>query len=180
MEGAVFEVRVAHVQQCTARQVGEGASGADFYQVLEPGSPGTGGRDQLFEGEQHGEKSLNQNVFGKKVLVLPKPSDGLVYDEEAFSVTGDVFHEAGEGGLEVSGEVQFEPGNGVSGEGANMADSVLQFEDGGTGGTVVFDSGSDGTVVFGAEGEMELGPGTIFFLPGMVGEEQLEEGIGEP
>ena len=48
--------------------------------------------------EQEREKSLNQNVFGKKFLVLPKPSEGLVYDEEAFST--DVF-EGQEGTLQV-------------------------------------------------------------------------------
>ena len=49
--------------------------------------------------EQEREKSLNQNVFGKKVLVLPKPSEGLVYDEETFNA--DVF-QGEEGTLQVS------------------------------------------------------------------------------
>ena len=53
--------------------------------------------------EQHCEKSLNQNVFGKKVLVLPKPSEGLAYDVETFSVNSDVF-QTEEGNMQVSAD----------------------------------------------------------------------------
>ena len=92
--------------------MGEEDSGADYYRVLEGlGQPESSqasteviedrlpratqahvlyqeqGNDKVVEQER--EKSLNQNVFGKKVLVLPKPSEGLVYDEEAFNA--DVF-----------------------------------------------------------------------------------------
>ena len=91
--------------------MGEEDSGTDYYRVLEglgqPESsqtsteviedrlPRTTQAHVLYQEqgngkvEQEREKSLNQNVFGKKVLVLPKPSEGLVYDEEAFNA--DVF-----------------------------------------------------------------------------------------
>ena len=99
-------------------KVGEEESGTDYYRVLEglgqsvpsqAANPG-GIEDRLpttphvlLQGnnhkvEQEREKSLNQNVFGKKFLVLPKPSEGLVYDEEAFST--DVF-QGEEGTLQV-------------------------------------------------------------------------------
>ena len=93
--------------------MGEEDSGADYYRVLEGlGQPESSqASTEVIEDrltttttqahvlyqeqgngkvvEQEREKSLNQNVFGKKVLVLPKPSEGLVYDEEAFNA--DVF-----------------------------------------------------------------------------------------
>jgi len=163
MEGAVFEV-------------GEGATGtgADYYRVLQDIHQEEGGlanSETLYEEEEQDcEKSLNQNVFGKKVLVLPKPSEGLAYDEETFGVSGHVFQN--EGGTmevvqgEIGEEVQFEEVGVAEG---GMEDSVLEFEGGNT----------EGTVVFGG-GEMEMEAGTIFFLPSMVGEEQLEEAMGQP
>ena len=57
-------------------------------------------------------------------------------------------------------------------EEADMESGVLEFEDGG--------SREEGAVVFGEHGEMEMEAGTIFFLPTIVGEEQLEEAMGEP
>merc|ERR1712108_36637 len=109
------------------------------------------------------EKSLNQNVFGKKVLVLPKPSEGVVYDEETFNA--DVF-QGEEGTLQV---VQgFKPGEELGEE----VDEEADMEGGG--------SREEGEVVFGEHGEMEMEAGTIFFLPTIVGEEQLEEAMGEP
>ena len=105
--------------------MGEEDSGTDYYRVLEGlGQPESSqasteaiedrlprttqahvlyqeqGNDKVVEQER--EKSLNQNVFGKKVLVLPKPSEGLVYDEETFNA--DVF-QGEEATLQVS------PGN---------------------------------------------------------------------
>jgi len=68
--------------------------------------------ETLFKAEEQDyEKSLNQNVFGKKVLVLPKPTE---YDEETFNVSNDVF-QSEEGTMTVvedfeteSGDVKFE------------------------------------------------------------------------
>lgn len=177
MEGAVFEV-------------GDSNSGADYYQVHPLGDQSDlPGAETLYQEQeqQHCEKSLNQNVFGQKVMVLSKPSEGLVYDEEAFSVSSDVFPnedgamhavEGYESGAEEIGEVvQFEEA-GASGD--SMETGELQFEGEQDSGAVVFDSGSDGAVVFGSGSEMEMEGGTIFFLPGMVGQEQLEEAMGEP
>ena len=53
-----------------------------------------------------------------------------------------------------------------------MESGVLEFEDRGR-------TGEEGAVVFGEHGEMEMEAGTIFFLPTIVGEEQLEEAMGE-
>ena len=100
-------------------QVGGEDSGTDYYRVLEglgqPDSSQASGAEVIEDRlpttphilyqesngkvEQEREKSLNQNVFGKKVLVLPKPSEGLVYDEETFNA--DVF-QGEEGTLQVS------------------------------------------------------------------------------
>ena len=100
--------------------MGEEDSGADYYRVLEglgqPDPSQASSTEVIEDGlptttphilyqqssgkmEQEREKSLNQNVFGKKVLVLPKPSEGLVYDEETFNA--DVF-QGEEGTLQVS------------------------------------------------------------------------------
>ena len=146
--------------------------------------------------EQEREKSLNQNVFGKKFLVLPKPSEGLVYDEEAFST--DVF-QGEEGTLQVvqgfkssedlSEEVRdkilskifHSCFNSQVNEEAEMESRVLEFEGGvvrGEEGAVVF--GDNGEMQMEMNGEMEMEAGTIFFLPTIVGEEQLEEAMGEP
>ena len=58
-------------------------------------------------------------------------------------------------------------------EEGDMESGVLEFEGGGR-------TGEEGAVVFGEHGEMEMEAGTIFFLPTIVGEEQLEEAMGEP
>ena len=186
-------------------KVGEEDSGADYYRVLEglgqPSQANTGVMEDqhILYQENNGkvaqerEKSLNQNVFGigKKVLVLPKPSEGLVYDEEAFNA--DVFQgEEGtlqvvqgfkpseELGEEVRQENILQPNNVFViclnpkvDEEADMESSVLEFEGGGS-------SREEGAVVFGEHGEMEMEAGPIFFLPTIVGEEQLEEAMGEP
>ena len=108
----------SEVSLVSSPKVGEEGSGSDYYRVLEglgqsvPSQAANPGGIEarlpttphvLFQGnnhkvEQEREKSLNQNVFGKKFLVLPKPSEGLVYDEEAFST--DVF-QGEEGTLQV-------------------------------------------------------------------------------
>ena len=67
--------------------------------------------------------------------------------------------------------VQFEGEDG----GDSLEQGVLQFGEPTSNGTVVFDNGSDGTVVYGNGSEMEIGNSTIFFLPNIVGEEQLEQ-----
>ena len=41
--------------------------------------------------------------------------------------------------------------------------------------TVIFDNGPGGTVVYENGSELEIGNSTIFFMPNIVGEEQLEE-----
>ena len=128
--------------------------------------------ETLFKAEEQDyEKSLNQNVFGKKVLVLPKPTE---YDEETFNVSNDVFQSEEETMTVVedfeteSGDVKFEESSTVTS--TELEGSVMQFEDGSV----------NGTVVFGAGSEMEMGGSTIFFLPSMVGEEQLGEAMGAP
>jgi len=176
MEGAVFEV-------------GESSSG-DFYQV-DKQLP----EETFFEIDQVSEKSLNQNVFGKKLLLLNKPSENFEYEEQQFndqnfSVTNNVFQSEDanmqvvegfddtEQILEQTGYhpdgtvVQFE---GEAEPGDSLEAGVLQFGESTGNGTVVFDSGGDGTVVYGNGSEMEIGNSTIFFLPNIVGEEQLEE-----
>merc|ERR1712080_72326 len=153
MEGAVFEV-------------GDSEAG-HFYQVMNTSLTDS---ETFFKAdEQDYEKSLNQNVFGKKVLVLPKPTE---YDEETFNVSSDVFEE---GTMQVvedfeteSSDVKFEESSTVTS--AELEGSVMQFEDGSVNGTVVFEHGS----------EMEMGGSTIFFLPSMVGEEQLGVAMGAP
>ena len=54
---------------------------------------------------------------------------------------------------------------------------VLHFTDDSTEetNTVIFDNGPDGTVVYENGSELEIGNSTIFFMPNIVGEEQLEE-----
>lgn len=175
MEGAVFEV-------------GESSSG-DFYQV-DKQLP----EETFFEIDQASEKSLNQNVFGKKVLLLNKPSENFEYEEQQFndqnfSVTSNVFQSEDANMQVVEGfddteqileQTAYTPdGTVVQFEGEDAGDSleqgVLQFGESTSNGTVVFDNGSDGTVVYGNGSEMEIGNSTIFFLPNIVGEEQLEQ-----
>lgn len=178
MEGAVFEV-------------GESSSG-DFYQV-DKQLP----EETFFEIDQVSEKSLNQNVFGKKVLLLNKPSENFEYEEQQFndqnfSVSNNVFQsedanmQVVEGfddteqileqtGYQPDGTVGVVAFAGEADTGDSLEPSVLQFGESSSNGTVVFDSGSDGTVVYGNSSEMEIGNSTIFFLPNIVGEEQLEQ-----
>ena len=62
-----------------------------------------------------------------------------------------------------------------------MESRLLEFEGGvvrGEEGAVVF--GEHGEMQMEMNGEMEMEAGTIFFLPTIVGEEQLEEAMGEP
>jgi len=106
--------------------------------------------------------------FGGKVLVLNKP--GLEYDEESLSVfqeEEEAILPTVETGQEMLGQavIQYQTEDNLG------AESVLHFEGSEA---VVFDTGtSDGTVVM--PGEMGMENSTIFFLPNIVGEDQLEE-----
>jgi len=176
MEGAVFEV-------------GESSSG-DFYQV-DKQLP----EETFFEIDQVSEKSLNQNVFGKKSSSIEQTTETFEYEEQQFSdqnfsVANNVFQTEDANMQVVEGfddteqileQTSYQPDGTVvqfEGEvssGDSLEQSVLHFGESSSNGTVVFDNGSDGTVVYGSGSEMEIGNSTIFFLPNIVGEEQLEQ-----
>ena len=166
MEGAVFEV---------GESPDEG-----FYQIDKQVPEKT-----FYEINQVSDKSLNQNVFGKKVVLLNKSSEPLEGEDKSF-VAGSVFHHSEDASLHVvesfddAEQLLEQNGTIVQFEGKEGADSfeteVLQFgTDSAEKGTIIFDSqGGDGTVVFGTGSDMEIGSSTIFYLPNIVGEDQLE------
>jgi len=174
MEGAVFEV-------------GESSSG-DYYHV-DKQLP----EETIYEVNATSEKSLNQNVFGKKVLLLNKSSENLEFSETNFSdqvynVRNNVFNSGDENLQSVEDfedteqileQNEFQTDNAVihfeeEESESSLEQSVLHFGDPATNGTVVFDGAADGTVIFGNGSEMEMSSSTIFFLPSIDSEEQLE------
>ena len=152
MEGAVFEI-------------GEASSGEFRQQVDKPLSD-----ERYFQVNEIRDKSLNQNVFGKRVVLLSKDGQTRKYsneeklqvvtnfDSDPMPMTPEVDQSRAQEAFE-SGEVEA---------------SVLHFEDTPDKNTVIFDAGSDNTVVYENGYELETG-NTIFYLPNIVGGEQLEE-----
>ena len=132
IEGAVFEI-----------------GDSNLYTVEKPD-------DNFFEINKIQDQSLNQNVFGKRLVLLSKGDEQKlsgVEEENLQSVTGFGSEQI----LEETGVLHF------------TDDSTEETN------TVIFDNGPDGTVVYENGSELEIGNSTIFFMPNIVGEEQLEE-----
>ena len=144
MAGAVFEI-------------GE-APGA-LYQVDKQSQ-----EESYFQMNEIRDKSLNQNVFGKRVVLLSKDDHmRKISDEEKLQVVTNFDSDP------MTSEVeQPQP------QGGFEAGSVLQFDDSSDKNMVIFDANSENTVVYENTPELEIGS-TIFYLPNIVGGEQLEE-----
>ena len=123
---------------------------SNLYTVEKP-------EENFFEINKIQDQSLNQNVFGnKRVVLLSKGGEQKLSggeEENLESVTGFGSEEI----LEETGVLHF------------TEDSTEEAN------TVIFDPGSDGTVVYENGSELEIGNSTIFFMPNIVGEDQLEE-----
>ena len=145
MEGAVFEI---------------GDSTESFYhtdkQITE---------ENYFQINEIREKSLNQNVFGKRIVLLSKDGKQRKFsNEEKLQVVTTNFDSEPLADMDQSqsaAEVTFEP-------------SVLQFEETSDKNTVIFDTPADANhVVYENGSDLEMN-NTIFYLPNIVDGEQLE------
>ena len=146
-EGEELEVDAANSMAGAVFEIGE-APGS-LYQVDKQSQ-----EESYFQVNEIRDKSLNQNVFGKRVVLLSK--DGhmtKITDEEKLQVVTNFDSES------ITPELE-QP----QAQGGFEAGSVLQFED----------TSSENTVVYENAPELEI-ESTIFYLPNIVGEEQLEE-----
>ena len=142
IEGAVFEI-----------------GDSNLYTVEKP-------EENFFEINKIEDQSLNQNVFGKRVVLLSSPHPPA--DEEKLS-GGEEEH--------LQAVAGFGPEQILDQAGSGFETGVLHFTEDSAEetNTVIFDNGPDGTVVYENGSELEIGNSTIFFMPNIVGEEQLEE-----
>ena len=146
-EGEELEVDAANSMAGAVFEIGE-AQGSLFQGDKQSQE------ESYFQVNEIRDKSLNQNVFGKRVVLLSKDGHmSKITDEEKLqavtnfdsdTMTTDLDQAQTQGGFE--------------------AGSVLQFED----------SSSENTVVYENAPELEI-ESTIFYLPNIVGGEQLEE-----
>jgi len=147
-EGEELEVDAANSMAGAVFEIGE-APGS-LYQVDKQSQ-----EESYFQMNEIRDKSLNQNVFGKRVVLLSK--DGhmrkITADEEELQVVTNFDSDSMTSELE-------QPQS----QGGFEAGSVLHFED----------TNSENTVVYDNAPEMEI-ESTIFYLPNIVGGEQLEE-----
>ena len=106
-------------------------------------------------------------MFGKRVLLLSSPHPPA--DEQKLP-GGDEEH--------LQAVAGFGPEQILDQAGSGFESGVLTFTEdcgGEEANTVIFDNGPDGRVVYENGSELEIGNSTIFFMPNIVGEEQLEE-----
>ena len=146
-EGEELEVDAANSMAGAVFEIGE-APGS-LYQVDKQSQ-----EESYFQMNEIRDKSLNQNVFGKRVVLLSK--DGhmrKITDEEELQVVTNFDSDSMTSELE-------QPQS----QGGFEAGSVLHFED----------TNSENTVVYDNAPETEI-ESTIFYLPNIVGGEQLEE-----
>ena len=142
IEGAVFEI-----------------GDTNLYTVEKP-------EENFFEINKIEDQSLNQNVFGKRVVLLSSPHPPA--DEQKLS-GGEEEH--------LQTVAGFGPEQMLDQAGSGFETGVLHFTEDSAEetNTVIFDNGPDGRVVYENGSELEIGNSTIFFMPNIVGEEQLEE-----
>ena len=142
IEGAVFEI-----------------GDSNLYTVEKPD-------ENFFEINKIEDQSLNQNVFGKRVVLLSSPHPPA--DEQKLT-GGEEEH--------LQAVAGFGPEQILDQAGSSFESGVLHFTEDSAeeSPTVIFDNGPGGTVVYENGSELEIGNSTIFFMPNIVGEEQLEE-----
>ena len=146
-EGEEQEVEAANSMAGAVFEIGEVPG--SLYQVDKQSQ-----EESFFQVNEIRDKSLNQNVFGKRVVLLSK--DGhmrKITDEEKLQVVTNFDSDSMTSELE-------QPQS----QGGFEAGSVLQFED----------ASSENTVVYENAPELEI-ESTIFYLPNIVGGEHLEE-----